>query len=85
MPLPTLLPNLRLERKGLVWVKYNEDGSFKSSVDKFYTPEDLQKWAEKFNAKPGDLLLVLAGEKGSTRNALSELRLEMGEQLGTAQ
>jgi aspartyl-tRNA synthetase len=68
--------------KGLVWVKYNEDGSFKSSVDKFYTPEDLQKWAEKFNAKPGDLLLVLAGEKGSTRNALSELRLEMGEQLG---
>lgn len=68
--------------KGLVWVKYNADGSFKSTVDKFYSQEDLEKWAEKFNAKPGDLILVLAGDKKSTINALSELRLEMGERLG---
>ena len=68
--------------KGLVYVKYNEDGSFKSSVDKFYTQEDLKAWAEKFAAKPGDLILVLAGAKEKTLNALCELRLEMGERLG---
>lgn len=68
--------------RGLVYVKYNEDGSFKSSADKFFDQEALQGWAEKFGAKPGDLLLILAGEKNQTRNALNELRLEMGERLG---
>ncbi|HKK62777.1 MAG TPA: aspartate--tRNA ligase [Bacteroidales bacterium] len=67
--------------KGLVYVKYNEAGTFKSSVDKFYSPDDLQKWADAMDAKPGDLLLVLAGETVSTRRALSELRLEMGRRL----
>ena len=68
--------------KGLVWVKYNEDGTFKSTVDKFFGEDDFKQWAERFNAKPGDLFLILAGGKSSTLNALSELRLEMGEQLG---
>jgi aspartyl-tRNA synthetase len=68
--------------KGLVYVKYNEDGSFKSSVDKFYTAEDLDGWARKFNARPGDLLLVLSGDADPARNALNELRLHMGDQLG---
>ena len=68
--------------KGLVYVKYNEDGSFKSSVDKFFDQDALKLWAERFDAKPGDLLLILAGEIESTRNALNELRLEMGERLG---
>ncbi len=68
--------------KGLVYVKCNEDGSFKSSVDKFFNQDDLKAWAEKFDAKPGDLILVLAGAKEHTLNALCELRLEMGEQLG---
>lgn len=68
--------------KGLVYVKYNEDGSFKSSVDKFYSPEDLKQWAEKLEAKPGDLLLVMSGNKRQTQEALGELRLEMGNQLG---
>ena len=68
--------------KGLVYVKCNEDGSFKSSVDKFFDQGALQRWAEKFEAQPGDLLLILAGEARQTRNALNELRLEMGAQLG---
>ena len=68
--------------KGLVYVKYNEDGSFKSSVDKFFDQDALKAWAEKSGAKPGDLLLILAGEKNQTRKALNELRLEMGERLG---
>lgn len=67
--------------KGLVYVKYNADGTFKSSVDKFYGPEELQKWADAMDAKPGDLLLVLAGGTDHTRNALNELRLEMGNRL----
>ncbi|MHC1777383.1 MAG: aspartate--tRNA ligase [Lentimicrobium sp.] len=67
---------------GLIYVRFNEDGSLKSSVDKFYTEEDLKKWALAFNAKPGDLMLILAGVEGKTRKALSELRLEMGNQLG---
>ncbi|MDA3821514.1 MAG: aspartate--tRNA ligase [Bacteroidales bacterium] len=66
---------------GLVYVKYNEAGSFKSSVDKFYSPDDLQKWADAMGAKPGDLILVLAGETELMRKALSELRLEMGRRL----
>lgn len=68
--------------KGLVYVKYNEDGSFKSSVDKFFTADDLQAWADKMGAKPGDLMLVLAGDTDTTRKQLNELRLEMGSQLG---
>ncbi|MFW6259672.1 MAG: aspartate--tRNA ligase, partial [Tangfeifania sp.] len=68
--------------KGLVYVKYNEDGSFKSSVDKFYTPEDLKQWAEEMGARPGDLILVLSGEKPKTLDALGELRLEMGKRMG---
>ena len=68
--------------KGLVYVKYNPDGSFKSSVDKFFTSDDLKQWADKVAAKPGDLLLLLAGDRISTLAALSELRLEMGKRLG---
>ena len=67
--------------KGLVYVKYNEDGTFKSSVDKFYSQEDLKSWAEKLRAKPGDLLLVMSGNKKETLIQLGELRLEMGERL----
>ncbi len=67
--------------KGLVYVKYNEDGSFKSSVDKFFNQDELKAWAEKFDAKPGDLLLVLSGEAEKVRKQLSELRLEMGNRL----
>ncbi|BAX80539.1 aspartate--tRNA ligase [Labilibaculum antarcticum] len=68
--------------KGMVYLRYNEDGSFKSSVDKFYGAEQLQKWAEACKAKPGDLILILVGEKAKTLPQLSELRLEMGNQLG---
>ncbi|MCI5057325.1 MAG: aspartate--tRNA ligase, partial [Flavobacteriales bacterium] len=67
--------------KGLVYVKCNDDGTFKSSVDKFYDQEQLQLWAKSFDAKPGDLILVLAGDDASTRKALNELRLEMGTRL----
>jgi len=67
--------------KGLVYVKYNEDGSLKSSVDKFFGQEDLKQWAEAFEAKPGDLLLILAGAKTETLYALSELRLKMADDL----
>lgn len=67
--------------KGLVYVKCNENGSFKSSVDKFYNQEDLQTWVNEMKAEKGDLLLLLSGEKNHTRNALSELRLELGKQL----
>ena len=68
--------------KGLVYVKCNEDGTFKSSVDKFYTQEDLKAWAERANAKAGDLILVLSGDAKTTRKQMSELRLKMGEELG---
>ena len=68
--------------KGLVYVKYNADGTFKSSVDKFYSENDLKVWAERFGANPGDLLLILSGEEEKTRKQLNELRLEMGNQLG---
>jgi aspartyl-tRNA synthetase len=68
--------------KGLVYLQYRTDGTLKSSVDKFYTPEDLQKWAKKFNAAPGDLVLVLAGDAEATRKQLNELRLLMGDKLG---
>ncbi len=68
--------------KGLVYVKYNEDGSFKSSVDKFFDAAALKSWAEKFSARPGDLMLILSGEKDTVRKQLGELRLEMGNRLG---
>lgn len=68
--------------KGLVNVKYNEDGSLKSSVDKFYGQEDLKAWAAAMEAKPGDLMLVLSGDQDATRKALSELRLKLGTDLG---
>lgn len=69
--------------KGLVYVKYENDGSFKSSVDKFYDQAALAKWSERFNAKPGDLMLILCGDDADkTRKQMNELRLEMGEQLG---
>ena len=67
---------------GLIYLRYNEDGSLKSSVDKFYSEEELKKWATAFDAKPGDLILVLAGNTDKTRKALSELRLEMGNRMG---
>ena len=68
--------------KGLIWVKCNEDGSYKSSVDKFFTPTDLSEWAERSGAKAGDLLLVLSGEAKTTRTQLSALRMELAERLG---
>ncbi len=68
--------------KGLVYVKYNEDGTVKSSVDKFYTSDDLKIWLDRFEAKPGDMLLILSGKAMETRTQLNVLRLEMGNQLG---
>jgi aspartyl-tRNA synthetase len=68
--------------KGLVYVKYNIDGTLKSSVDKFYPEAELKRWAELFDAKPGDLILVISGDKRQSLNVLNELRLEMGNQLG---
>lgn len=68
--------------KGLVYIRCEENGSFKSSIDKFYTQEDLASIASLFNAGPGDLILILAGDKKKTQKALCELRLEMGERLG---
>jgi len=67
--------------KGLVYVKFNQDGSIKSSVDKFYNEKDLRTWQEVASAKNGDLLLILSGASKQTRAALSTLRLEMGNRL----
>ncbi|MGQ3015202.1 MAG: aspartate--tRNA ligase [Flavobacteriales bacterium] len=67
---------------GLIYCRVNEDGSLKSSVDKFFNEDELKKWAEAFSAKPGDLILVLAGAANKTRKQLNELRLEMGTRLG---
>ncbi|MFO8236420.1 MAG: aspartate--tRNA ligase [Bacteroidales bacterium] len=67
---------------GLVYVKYNEDGTFKSSVDKFFGEDDFKEWAKALNATFGDLMLVLAGQKMQTLSALGTLRLEMGERIG---
>lgn len=66
---------------GLVYARFNGDGTIKSSVDKFYNEDDLKVWAEKCESKPGDLILVLAGPESKTRKAMSELRLEMGSRL----
>ena len=68
--------------KGMMWVKLEEDGSIKSSVGKFYTDDELRAWAERCEAKNGDLILILAGETMKTRKQLNELRLEMGSRLG---
>ncbi|MGE5944812.1 MAG: aspartate--tRNA ligase, partial [Flavobacteriales bacterium] len=67
---------------GMVYVRCNEDGSFKSSVDKFYDETDLAKWAEVTGAKAGDLICVLSGETNKTRTQLSALRMELAERLG---
>jgi len=68
--------------KGLVYVKCNADGSFKSSVDKFYSQEDLKAWAEAAKAEAGDLILVLSGDTNSVRKQMNELRLHLGNELG---
>ena len=68
--------------KGLMWVKYESDGSIKSSVSKFFTDKQIQTWLERGNAKPGDLMLILVGETMKARKQLCELRLEMGSRLG---
>ncbi|MGF7217164.1 aspartyl-tRNA synthetase [Spirosoma lacussanchae] len=68
--------------KGLIYVRYNEDGSLKSSVDKFYTESELKAWADRFGAKPGDLMLLISGDAAKARKQLNELRLEMGTRLG---
>ena len=68
--------------KGMVYIRYNADGSLKSSVDKFYSHEDLKVIADQFAAEPGDLMLLLSGDAKSVRKQLSELRLKMGEDLG---
>ena len=68
--------------KGLVYIKINEDGSIKSSVDKFYTPEQLQAVAERAGAEKGDLMLLLCGARRKTQNMLGVLRIEMGNRLG---
>ena len=68
--------------KGLVYVKYNEDQTFKSSVDKFYDSSHLKQWAERCGANPGDLLLILSGKKSTVQAQMNELRLLMGSRLG---
>ncbi|TJZ50797.1 aspartate--tRNA ligase [Sphingobacterium olei] len=67
---------------GLVYARHNEDGSIKSSVDKFYNPGELEKWNHAFEGKPGDLFLIMAGPTDKVRKQLNELRLEIGNQLG---
>jgi aspartyl-tRNA synthetase len=67
---------------GLVYAKINPDGTVKSSVDKYFTHEELQKWAERLDAQPGDLLLILSGSREKTLPVISSLRLEMGRQCG---
>ncbi|MEH6746075.1 MAG: aspartate--tRNA ligase [Maribacter arcticus] len=68
--------------KGMVYVKCNADGSFKSTVDKFYDQEDLAKWSEATGAQPGDLICVLSGDANKTRTQLSALRMELATRLG---
>jgi aspartyl-tRNA synthetase len=68
--------------KGLIYVRYNEDGTFKSSVDKFFDQNDLNKWAEKTSANKNDLIMILSGETSEVRAQMSALRLEIAENLG---
>ena len=67
---------------GMIYCRYNTDGTLKSSVDKFYTEDDLTNWAAAFEAEPGDIMFVLAGQADKVRKQLNELRLEMGTRLG---
>ncbi len=67
---------------GLIYLRHNADGSLKSSVDKFYNEDELRTWSEAFQSQPGDLILIMAGQKDKVRKQLSELRLEMGNRLG---
>ena len=80
--LPVGLKRPQIGAKGLIYVKCNEDGTYKSSVDKFFGQEDLDQWAKATDAEAGDLILVLSGTANEVRKQMSELRLEMGEQLG---
>ncbi len=68
--------------KGIVYLKVGEDGTYKSSADKFFDETQLKKWAEKMEAKPGDLILAIAGKRKTSLHALSELRLKMADRLG---
>lgn len=68
--------------KGLIYVRYNADGTLKSSVDKFYSEDDLKAWAERCGSEKGDLILLISGEANKARKQMSELRLEMGTRLG---
>src|SRR5258708_4412468 len=72
----------QVEAKGLIYGRCETAGTFKSSVDKFFDESELNRWAQKFHAEPGDLLLVLAGEANKTRKSLGELRLYVAGQLG---
>ena len=67
---------------GMIYLRYNTDGTLKSSVDKFFSEEVLKTWADKMNAKPGDLMLILSGKADKTRAQLSALRMELGNRLG---
>jgi len=67
---------------GLIYARHNDDGTIKSSVDKFFSEEDLKQWSEAFSTEKGDLLLILAGSTDKVRKQLNELRLEMGNRLG---
>lgn len=67
---------------GLIYARHNDDGTIKSSVDKFFNEEDLKQWSEAFSTEKGDLLLILAGSTDKVRKQLNELRLEMGNRLG---
>jgi aspartyl-tRNA synthetase len=80
--LTELVKRPQIGAKGLVYLKYGSDGVLKSSADKFYSQDQLKIWAETINAKPGDLILLLAGDKKKTLTALSELRIEMANRLG---
>ena len=67
--------------KGLIWVKCNDDGSYKSSVDKFFNSSDLESWAKRTGANIGDLILILSGDSKTTRHQLSSLRMELAKKL----
>lgn len=68
--------------KGLIWVKWNEDGGIKSSVDKFFNEDILKSWLQKMNAEPNDLLLIVAGAENKVQKSLGDLRLHVADQLG---
>jgi len=80
--LTDLVKRPQIGAKGLIYIRCNEDGTIKSSIDKFFSEDELKNIASKFKAQKGDLILILAGETIKTQKALCELRLEMGERLG---